>query len=602
MKFPKLDKYILFEVIGRGGMGEVYLAKNPGFDGIGKFLAIKKIRAEYMLDPEMVRLFRREAQVAIRLSHSNIASIYEFGTFDGSFFLVMEFVPGPSLDNIFQSFQAGQIHLGPQETIHMIIQVASALSYAHRFVDPETLKPAPVIHRDISPHNVLISYEGEVKLIDFGIARMEGNAHQTQPGSVMGKVVYMSPEQMRGEGVDHRTDIYALGIIMWELLTGVRYYSKVAPEKIRARLLEAKGPRPLPDNLPYKPELEEFLSHMMAPDPANRYSTAEELVADLQLFHNQNFPGHSQMNIRNLIHEAYAEDHHELKAKLSRFSQIQNKLAHETMGEADDVDKTEISSPAGGTSTMPTLTVQAPPTASTAQTQADLRRLVEDVINTKVSTTITSNTQPLWKKYLRLRYVWLAMLIIFTVNMIFNAKYRNQLMQNLAVLDDLHERVYKNREDIQVVTGQDGKVVGVKVGDRVVAGSETDKGITKPPPVVAAAPPVKPAPQPVKAIAPVKIVLEQPETKTPKTPAKDSRVPASKKKKKPRYQLFVDSSPRGADIYINGKKYPRQTPTYVKFRTNKTIRIELSKKGYSRHTEFTSPSIGVLRPKLRGNP
>ncbi|MCB0385712.1 MAG: serine/threonine protein kinase, partial [Bdellovibrionales bacterium] len=433
MKFPMIDKYILFEVIGRGGMGEIFLGKNPGFDGIGKFLAIKRIRPDFTLDPEMVRLFRREAQVAIKLNHSNIGSIYEFGMHEQSFFLVMEFIAGTSLDNIFQRFKAGTIHLGPQDALNIILAIGSALSYAHRFVDPETQEPTPVVHRDVSPHNILVSYEGEVKLIDFGIARMEGGAHHTQTGAVMGKVVYMSPEQMRGERVDHRTDIYALGIILWELLTGTRYYGGQDNSDIRQRLLESKGPKPLPGNIPFKTELDEFLQHMMAPNSTDRYATAEEMVADLQFFYNQNFPGHSQMNLRSMLQEAYLDDIRELKRKLARYSALGSKQSH---GETN-LDQTAVVT-STVTAITPTLTIQVP--ANLAQSEEDLRKLVEDVVSSQV-TSITSNRhQSRWKKFVKLRYLWILGLLIFTLNIAFNEAYRSQFLSNIALLEDLYQR------------------------------------------------------------------------------------------------------------------------------------------------------------------
>lgn len=608
MKFPKIDKYILFEVIGRGGMGEIFLGKNPGFDGIGKFLAIKKIRPEFTLDPEMVRLFRREAQVAIKLNHSNIGSIYEFGMHDQSFFLVMEFIAGTSLDNIFQRFKAGTLHLGPQEAIHIILARASALSYAHRFVDPETQEPSPVIHRDVSPHNILVSYEGEVKLIDFGIARMEGGAHHTQTGAVMGKVVYMSPEQLRGERVDHRTDIYALGIILWELLTGSRYYGGQDNNEIRQRLQESKGPKPLPGNIPFKNELDEFLQHMMAPDPKSRYATAEELAADLQFFYNQNFPGHSQMNLRTVLQEAYVDDIRELKRKLARYSALGSKQNHSN----DDLDETAVVT-STVTAITPTMTIQVP--ASLAKNEDDLRKLVEDVVSSQVTSITTNRDQPKWKKIAKVRYLWILGLLVFTLNIAFNQGYRSQFLENVALLEDLYQRIYKNREDIRVVTGSDGQVVALKVGSRVVAGKENSEPPKETIPLINKVAPITmemnqggntpSAETPDQAPPTQRAQPSQPTVPEPRQPASKSKTVSENTKPKENgseYKLFIDSEPRGADIYINGKKYEWPTPVYVKFKSNKTVKLELRKKGYQRHMELTSPSIGVVRPRLTNSP
>lgn len=617
-------------------MGEIYLGKNPGVDGIGKLLAIKKIRPEFTLDPEMVRLFRREAQVAIKLNHTNIASIYEFGMADGSFFLAMEFIAGTSLDNIFQRAKGGVIHLGPQDAINIVLAAASALAYAHRFVDPETQKATPVVHRDVSPHNILVSYEGEVKLIDFGIARMEGNAHHTQPGSVMGKVVYMAPEQLRGEKIDHRADLYALGIIFWELLTATRYYQGLDNAQIRQKLLDSTGPMPLPDTLPHHEQFNKFLQKLMAPAAQDRYVTAEAFVADLQMFYNQNFPGHSQMNLRTLLQEAYLDDIRELKRRLAKYSQQAAKdAAPADVG--NDATQLATPTPSLGAMTPSAATQTAPRPGMTGLTatgftrnEEALRKLVEDVVSTRVtaiSSVSAHQQQSKWMKYAKFRYLWGLAFLLFLGNFALNQSFRTRFIENSKVLRTVYHKIFDKNENIHIVTSPDGRVVGVQVGNQQTPPPNPEP---LPPPrqdivlemntntnTNTKTPPPKAQPQP-SAQSYADFDVEdpppppelEPESKSrPVAEGQNGRVPTSTKTGRPEfndrkvkdsdeYRVFVDSEPRGADIYIDGLKFEFPTPTYIKFKNSKSFRLELRKKGYKRYMELTSPTADAIRPHL----
>ncbi|MCB0366900.1 MAG: serine/threonine protein kinase [Bdellovibrionaceae bacterium] len=309
MKDQRIDKYYLLESIGKGGMGEVYLARNPGAGGIGKFVAIKKLLKEYDLNQKRSKLFRREAEVTIKLNHSNIASIYEVGEHEGTLYLVMEYIPGITLKQVFERHLEGLMDLGVADAVHIAISVMSGLSYAQRFVDPITKMPSPVLHCDICPQNVLVSFEGELKIIDFGVAKVVGQETTTsQSDSIIGKVKYISPERAQDLTVDGRSDIYSVGIILWEMLSGQRYYDKDDFSIIRSYLLGTKPPKPLPPFVPMTEQLQPILDKMLANNPEDRYSSAEEAEAELRLFFNRNFPEYLPSKFRDSIQISFADE------------------------------------------------------------------------------------------------------------------------------------------------------------------------------------------------------------------------------------------------------------------------------------------------------
>jgi serine/threonine protein kinase len=231
--------YRIVARIGRGGMAEVYLAQRTGPGGFARDLVIKRILPHLAADPEFVRMFVNEAAILARLTHSNIAQVYDFGRIDKDYYLAMEYVRGTSLDRLF-AVVAGT-GLPAALAVRVTAEIARGLDYAHRATDAHG-RPLNVVHSDVSPSNVLISFEGEVKLIDFGIARARGGRDDALHGTIKGKVRYMSPEQSRGLPLDPRTDVFSLGVLLWEALTGANLFDQEDPTDV----LEAVQRRPAP--------------------------------------------------------------------------------------------------------------------------------------------------------------------------------------------------------------------------------------------------------------------------------------------------------------------------------------------------------------------
>lgn len=276
--------YFLLEKVNTGGMAEIFKAKTFGVEGFERIVAVKKILPSIAEDKEFISMFIDEAKIAVQLTHANIAQIFDLGNIDGQYYIAMEYVPGPDLRSIFdRSVRLNQkIDIGC--ICYIIAKLCEGLDYAHNKKDSNG-EPLGLIHRDISPQNVLISYDGECKLIDFGIAKAATNSTATQVGILKGKFSYMSPEQVAGKSkIDRRSDIFALGIVLFEMLTLKRLFLGSSDfstlEKIRK--VEVSPPTLYNPNIPE--ELEDIVLKALEKDVSLRYQTANELQEALQRF------------------------------------------------------------------------------------------------------------------------------------------------------------------------------------------------------------------------------------------------------------------------------------------------------------------------------
>jgi len=280
----RLGKYQLLRKLATGGMAEVFLAKTDGPMGFEKQLVIKRILPHLAEDPQFVQMFLAEAKLAARLNHPNLVQLFDFGQAEGSYFIAMEYIDGPTLRLILARARDLQTPISLALAARIVSSAAEGLAYAHDFRDPVTGELLQLIHRDVSPDNILISRSGAVKLVDFGIAKAQGQSHHTQAGTVKGKVAYMAPEQLRGEALDRRVDLYALGVVLYELCTGRMPYEATSDATmVRAVLYEAPIPavRHAP-NLPWP--LQAILERLLAKNREARYPDCLTLHADLESF------------------------------------------------------------------------------------------------------------------------------------------------------------------------------------------------------------------------------------------------------------------------------------------------------------------------------
>jgi len=276
----QLGKYLLIEPIASGGMAEVWRAEVAGPAGFVKQVAVKLVRADRGDDDEMVRMFIQEAQLASSLHHANIVHVNGLDLIEGRYVIAMELVHSRSLRAVLGRCRETNVRFGLPRAVHVAEQVARALAYAHRPIAEGGV--AGLIHRDVSPSNILVSFEGEVKLTDFGIARVQGAGGLTGPGTLKGKVGYMAPEHATGAPVDVRADIFALGVVLWEMCTGQRLFARdTEVATLRVLVGDDRISPPSFWNELVPPELDAIVLGALERDPARRTASADEMARRL---------------------------------------------------------------------------------------------------------------------------------------------------------------------------------------------------------------------------------------------------------------------------------------------------------------------------------
>ena len=320
--FERFGKYLLLEKLATGGMAEVFLSRQTGAEGIGKFCAIKRILPQFAESQDFIDMFREEAKIAINLNHSNVVSIHEFGVEKDQFFLVMDYVEGRNLRQILNKMKKSSAKFSVEQIVFIIKEVATGLEHAHRCIDGATGKPLNITHRDMSPQNIMISFEGEVKIVDFGIAKAETQNETTRAGTLKGKFGYMSPEQAEGLQVDLRTDVFSLGIVLWELLANDRLF--IANNEINTlrKIRECQVPPLRKINPNIHPELERITKKVLTKDRNLRYQTAGALHRDLNRFLNRQYPDFSHQDFSVFIRTLFNEELLTTRKRLIEYARI----------------------------------------------------------------------------------------------------------------------------------------------------------------------------------------------------------------------------------------------------------------------------------------
>lgn len=297
-------KYRILKKLDAGGMAEVFKAEVETLEGFKKIVAIKRIRPNLIKDEKFVRMFMDEARLSLYLQHASIASVFDVGRTEDHFFIVMEFVEGQNLRVILE--HTDHHRLPVPLAVHIAKEVCEALDYAHNLCHPETNMPLGIVHRDISPPNILLSKQGEVKLVDFGLAKAANN-EKSEPGVVKGKFSYLSPEATVGAEVDHRADIFAVGIVLYEMLTGERLFLGETDLETVQKVREAVIP-PIATRYNRVPsELETIVLHALERDPEKRYACAMDMATDLTRFLYSQGTAVTRRDIANLVHNAESQ-------------------------------------------------------------------------------------------------------------------------------------------------------------------------------------------------------------------------------------------------------------------------------------------------------
>ncbi len=278
-----IDRYKITRRLAVGGMAEIYLADATGLGGFEKTVALKRILGRYALHPEFVTMFLDEARVAGRLHHPHIAQVYDIVSDGANYFIAMEYVDGRDLRHVRRANATLGEQLPLEYAVAITLGVAAGLHAAHE-ARCASGQPLHVVHRDVSPANILVTDDGSVKVIDFGIAKAEGRQTTTRTGTRKGKSQYMSPEQCLGATVDRRSDVFALGILLYELTTGVQLFAAESEHESMRRIVRAEFPTPRERRTYYPSSLEHIVMKALALDPEERYDTAQDFYSDLEAF------------------------------------------------------------------------------------------------------------------------------------------------------------------------------------------------------------------------------------------------------------------------------------------------------------------------------
>jgi len=333
-------KYLLLAKIASGGMAELFQGKIVSVKGFEKPVAIKKLLPHLTQDSSLVNMFVNEAKLAALLTHQNIVQIYDLGSIEGTYFIAMEYLHGKDLRAMTTKARqrAGPVPL--EFALYIVSRICAGLDYAHKLKDFQG-KPLNIIHRDISPQNIIVTYEGEVKIVDFGIAKAATHSSETKVGIIKGKLAYMSPEQAAGKSIDHRSDILSTGILLYELVTQRRMFEGTDLEILdRAKKGEFAAAEVVAPTLP--PRIIAILQRALAHDPDRRYQSCAEMLTDVE-------EGFSDFSVRPsaeiLGHYMKGLFTEEIAAELSALQDAQTQLT--PVEDSEPAAPTTVTGPAG---------------------------------------------------------------------------------------------------------------------------------------------------------------------------------------------------------------------------------------------------------------
>jgi serine/threonine protein kinase len=332
----KFGKYLLLTKLGTGGMAEVFLARPASTQAHGFVLAIKRVLPHVASDVNFVKMFHSEIQICMAFNHPHIVHIQDFGEENGQPYIAMDFIEGVNLKSLTAKFAKRGEFVPIGLAVSLAAQAASGLNYAHTFENPVTGQSLKVVHRDISPHNLILSYDGNLKIIDFGIAKATEvvNEESTQTGTLKGKLAYMSPEQVTFGKVDARSDVFSLGVVLWEMLTCRRLFSKSGDsdltilERVRNCHTSVVAPSEINPEIP--PELDRILSKALARNVDDRYATAAEFQKDLTSLLRTSFPHYNYAEVARTVKETFQAEMAEKRKSVRELNESAQEFLNST--------------------------------------------------------------------------------------------------------------------------------------------------------------------------------------------------------------------------------------------------------------------------------
>ena len=339
----EFGSYTLHELIDRGGMAEIYRATMPGIGGFEKPVAIKKILPHLAEDEEFITMLIDEAQIIVNIEHANIAQVYDLGKLEGTYYIAMEFIHGVDLDAIIEKMEQQGRTVPLDHTAYITSCICAGLHVAHSKTD-ENGEPLNVVHRDLSPHNVLIGYGGDVKIIDFGVAKASVKKARTQAGVIKGKLLYMSPEQAKAKDLDGRADLFAVGICMYKMLTGNLPFRGENEFQTYNNILEKEIPPPMEVNPDVPREMNRIVMKLLERDRQKRYQDGYAVKEDLDKVLRKINPGYTENSLSRFVEKHFTDaDPEELRQEPESRDFGADDASHKPGPEADEeLDETFV--------------------------------------------------------------------------------------------------------------------------------------------------------------------------------------------------------------------------------------------------------------------
>lgn len=341
-KYQRFGKYLILDHLVDGGMAKICRANYLG-EQANKIVAIKMIQPQYSSNPSFVQMFEDELKVTFGLLHPNIAQVYDYGMVDNQLYTAMEYVDGANLKQFLDRLKQKKYVFPVEISTYIISQVCQALHYAHTFQDKLTGKSFNIIHRDISPHNIMLTYDGSVKVIDFGIAKADSNSEATQAGTIKGKLSYLAPEYLEGLELDHRYDQFAIGITLWEMLCSRKLFIAKNDLAVLKLIQACKVPKPSSINPNVPPELDDIVMQALAKDRNQRFENLDKLNRALVKFLYSNYPEFNATDLSYFAKQLFKAEIANDKKKFVEFGKINLKpfiedfKGSENNGNADGV-------------------------------------------------------------------------------------------------------------------------------------------------------------------------------------------------------------------------------------------------------------------------
>jgi len=324
----QFGKYTLLRRLAAGGMAEIFLALHRSMAGFEKLIVIKRILPSMNQNQSFIEMLLHEARVAATLSHPNIVQIFDVGQVDGTFFIAMEHIHGEDIQAVVRAMKKKELSEFPLEhTLSIVLGICAGLGYAHDKRDLDG-RPLSIVHRDISPRNIVVSFTGDVKIVDFGIAKSGVEpGEDTGSGQLKGKAPYMSPEQASGHAIDWRSDIFATGVMLFELTTGKRLFKGASEFETLKLIVDKEYPRPSAIRPGYPPALERIVMKALAKDRDERYQTAREMQADLEAFVREERIAVSQVSLTSWMGWLFEDKLAQQKEALQDIKQLADVIA-----------------------------------------------------------------------------------------------------------------------------------------------------------------------------------------------------------------------------------------------------------------------------------